>query len=218
MLAVTNVRSGTYEIGDQYRMEDRNRFHQYRLGNRFILFLSGLLVFTQTLNVIDKFRIAFLAFIFFGLAGGYISLRLEQTIKSNLKEDISDFIIDLDDNKEVLSLRVRSWLPNSVNTYIEKEVRFNQAVGFQAILEDNGTITVEIIVDPDFPGTPIFRSYDFHAIAELVILFQKVFSDLDKWFYKTITGEQWPTEHKTEFNEEMLVAKIPWEFHNFLAN
>ncbi|MHA2401788.1 MAG: hypothetical protein ACXADH_02260 [Candidatus Kariarchaeaceae archaeon] len=218
MLSVTNIKRGSYEVGDQYRTEDRNRFHQYRLGNRFILFLSALLVLTQTLNVIDKYRLAFLAFIFFGLTGMYLSLRLEQKIKLNLKEDLSGFVIDLGENKEVISLRVRKWLANSVNTHVEHEVRFNQAIGFQAILEDNGLVVVEIIVDPEFPGTKIFRSYDLHAIAELVVLFQKVFPELDKWFYKTTTGEVWHSEHKEEFDEEMLIAKVPWEFHDFFAN
>ena len=217
MLSVTNFKRGTYEVGDQYRTEDRNRFHQYRLGNRFILFLSGLLIITQTINVIDKFRLAFLAFIFFGLVGMYLSLKLEQKIKLNLKEDLSGFVIDLGENKEVQSLRARKWLSNSVNTYVEREVRFNQAIGFQAILEDNGMVAVEIIVDPDFPGTPIFRSYDFHAIAELVVLFQKIFPGLDKWFYKTTTGEVWDSKYKAELNEELLIAKVPWEFHDFFA-
>ncbi|MFV2016129.1 MAG: hypothetical protein ACC656_11910 [Candidatus Heimdallarchaeota archaeon] len=105
---------------------------------------------------------------------------------------------------------MRRWLKGKYSDFSEEEIRFNQAIGFQALLDENGDILVEVIVDPDFPGFPIFRTYDLATLAEFILLFQKTLPEMDKWYYKSANGEEWSSELKIELNQEMQLARVPW--------
>ncbi|MHA2250396.1 MAG: hypothetical protein ACXAD7_08535 [Candidatus Kariarchaeaceae archaeon] len=217
MLEVTELRIGSYEISDQFLNEDRDRFVQYRLGNKIIMGISIFLILSQFILLLGEFRWISIIALFFGVIGIIISLKIEMMIRHNLRQHLSGFVIEFDEERRLKDLHVREWKENSNDEYIEKSVRFNQAIGFQAILDDEGLINIEIIVDPDFPGTTIFQSYDFFTLAELLLLFQKTLPNKDKWFYKTIDGESWPEGYKQEFNEEVLVARTPWIIHDFFT-
>ena len=98
---------------------------------------------------------------------------------------------------------------------IEEEIRFNQAIGFQVLFTDEGDLIIEIIVDPNFPGTSIFRTYDFGTLAELILLFQKVRPEKDKWYYKLADGNDWDSEYKSELNYEIQIARVPWQIRKY---
>ncbi len=217
MLIVTELRIGTYEITDQYRSEDRDRYVKYRLGNWIFMGISTLIIISQLRPFFENFDLIPIFVILFGISGIGITLKLEMQIRDYLKEEITGVILGFDDEKALKSIIVRKWRENSNSEFTEQNIRFNQAIGFQVILEESGLITVEIIVDPEFPGTSIFQSYDFYTISEFVVLFQKGLPELDKWFYKTIIGEDWPNEYKKELTEDILVARVPWEIQKFFS-
>ena len=173
MLVVTELRIGSYEISDQFISEDRDRFIQYRLGNKIIMVVSIFLILSQFILLLSEFRWISIIALLFGVTGLLISIRIETMIKNNLRQTISGFVIGFNEERRLTDLHVREWKENANDEYFEKSVRFNQAIGFQAILDNEGLIKIEIIVDPDFPGTPIFQSYDFFTLAELLLLFQK---------------------------------------------
>ena len=59
-------------------------------------------------------------------------------------------------------------------------------------------------------GTGPAKTYDMTTLAEFILLFQKVLPDMDKWYYKSVEGEEWSSELKIELNQEMQLARVPW--------
>ncbi|OLS20127.1 MAG: hypothetical protein HeimC2_38720 [Candidatus Heimdallarchaeota archaeon LC_2] len=208
MLEVIEVREGNFEITDLFAYEDRKRIILYRQllqGSGFILVILLLLVFLMIKLIILKILFIIVLFVMIG-GSGYIIYRFSQ----QLTEDIIGFVIIFNEAKILQTIRVRRWIKGELDGFIEEEIRFNQAIGFQVILDDEGIFLVEIIVDPDFPGTSVFKTYDISTLVEFILLFQKIAPNMDKWFYKTIEGENWSNELEVELNNEIETSRIPW--------
>lgn len=208
MLEVVEVRDGNFEISDLYKDQDRKQiifYKQMLIGASIFLFLLSLMATRLT----DNFLLALFAILTFIALIGTSSYYAYQ-FHIQLTEEINGFVLIFNSIQQVSSLRVRRWLKGKFSDFSEEEIRFNQAIGFQAILDENGDILVEVIVDPNFPGSPIFKTYDIATLAEFIHLFQKVMPDMDKWYYKTSDGEEWESELKIELNQEMQLARVPW--------
>ncbi|MHA2028639.1 MAG: hypothetical protein ACW99A_06550 [Candidatus Kariarchaeaceae archaeon] len=208
MLEVIEVRDGNFEISDLFADQDRKQiiFYKQLLQGGAALLLILFLLIVRLAN--SPFLIIFVVLSFVTLIG--ISFYFVYKLYISLTEDISGFVLIFNSEKEVNAMRVRKWTKGKFHDYIEEEIRFNQAIGFQAIIDEDGDILIEIIVDPDYPGEAIFKTYDIATVAELILLFQKAMPKLDKWFYKTSNKDEWSSELKIELNQEIQLARVPW--------
>lgn len=208
MLEVIEVREGNFEITDIFSYEDRKRNILYKQLHQASIAIAIVFLILTIIFVNSIFLQIFLIIISLALMGvsGYMIF----TIIQNLTEDIVGFVIIFDEDKTLQHIHVRRWIRGQLDGFIEEEVRFNQAIGFQALMDDEGEFVVEIIVDPDFPGTSVFKTYDLSSLAEFIHLFQKIAPEMDKWYYKTIDGEPWEKEIKVELNNEIETSRIPW--------
>ncbi|MCE7737725.1 MAG: hypothetical protein GPJ54_22730 [Candidatus Heimdallarchaeota archaeon] len=208
MLEVAEVRDGNFEISDLFTDQDRKQIIFYKqLLQAFSIFLLilALIIIGQLDSLLIQILITLL---FLSIIGGVVYFAIQFHLQ--LTEEINGFVLIYDDNLQVNTLRVRRWLKGKYSDFSEEEIRFNQAIGFQALLNENGDIQVEVIVDPNFPGSPIFKTYDFATLAEFILLFQKAMPKLDKWYYKAEDGNEWSSELTIELNQELQLARVPW--------
>ncbi len=208
MLEVIEVREGNFEFSDIFSYEDRKRNVLYKQLYQLSIAI-GIILFIVTIVMVDSTFIKFfLAFFSLALIGvpGYMIFEIIQ----KMTDDIVGFVIIFDEAKTLEHIHVRRWLKGKLDGYTEEEIRFNQAIGFQALMDDEGEFIVEIIVDANFPGTSVFKTYDLSSLAEFILLFQKIAPDMDKWYYKTMDGKEWENEIKVELNNEIETSRIPW--------
>lgn len=208
MLEVVEVRDGNFEISDLFTDQDRKQiifYKQLLQGATGFLVILAFIVIIQSESLLIRVLIIV---VFIGLIGSSAYFAIQFHIQ--LTEEINGFVLIYDDNLQVSTLRVRRWLKGKYSDFSEEEIRFNQAIGFQALLNENGDIQVEVIVDPNFPGSPIFKTYDVATLAEFILLFQKAMPEMDRWYYKSEDGDEWSTELTNELNQEMQLARVPW--------
>lgn len=211
-MEILEVRQGQYEISDYFCNEDRNRTKLIQNAIRFMIPISIFLAFLS-IRISSLWLRILMIILFIAVSGGLIYLMY--LFKDKLPPLLNGFVVDFTPEKKVNSIRVREWLLGSNNEFQERDVRFNQAIGFLARIDENGDIWAEIIVDPEFPGTPIFHTYDMQSLAELNHLFQEILPDLDRWVYRNWKNEDWYPELKDDLNEAIQNTRVPWQIRKY---
>lgn len=213
MLDVLEVRNGTFELGDRFLNEDRNRTYFLISLSRFglaggtasiffTLFLRNVVTNIVSLSLAMTIIVIAMLSIILGLIGSY-------TLRFSLGDELNGLTIQFNEQQQLATIHTRTWVKSTKDEFIEQDVRFNQSIGFQAVLMEEGDIFIEIIVDPNFPGTTIFRTYDLRTLAEFILTFQKILPEMDKWYYKQEDGSDWTIDLKSELNDEIKDARVP---------
>lgn len=217
MLDIFSLREGEFEIVDLDYTESRARLIRifslikFGLGVDIVILIFAIL-FAYSIGTFSGWFILLIPILF-----AVVLLPSYRNIAEQLPSKVASLILQYNPSKELLSMLVRYWLKGKNDEFLEKHVRFNQAIGFKAIWFNDGLVKVDLLVDPNFPGTLIFETYDFFSLAELVILFEQALSKLDRWYYELEDGSEWSPDAKREINEEIQSAKIPWQIRDYFT-
>lgn len=215
MLEILSIKSGNFEINDPDKSDER--FLNY--------WLSRILSIVEIILVL-----AFIYFIYLDIRQGgfwliivtillFIAIILNIRITYNyfllLDEEIYGVILQFDENRKLISLTVRRWQNYYLNDFVDTDVRFNQAVGYKIIeLEDE--YEIQIIVDANFPGIAIFRTYDLYVVAEFVLMMREINPNQKELYFENLKGDTWSEESLEQFDKEFQVAKVPWSIKRYL--
>ena len=214
MIDVLIPQKGVFEISDQEMtsIRDSNILKYKKILASILLFSFSFLI-SITLGLLIIFWLYFLTLISVGSV--YLLFYRLQALKEDLNPAVGSFILIFDKNKKLINFRVRKWMKNSKDSFTEEEIRFNQSIGFKVIWKLDGLLELEIIVDPEFPGSLIFTTYDFYSLAEIIVLFQLCIPELDNWHYRIEDGAEWPLNQKKELNEDILATRVPWNVREY---
>lgn len=214
MLNVIILQEGVFEISDadlvgiRYRNFQRLNFLRTMM---YVLIVTALILLVLSL-VSSLFFILGLPVIGIGI---YFAFTPQDLLKESLDLKIGQVLLQYDKDKNLSDLRVRKWARAATDQYTEEKIRHNQAIGFRVKWDEEGLYTIELIVDRDFAGTPIFHTYDFQSIAECVVFFEVAMPGMTTWQYQLVDGSDWPQKEKDELNEEIQLARVPWQVRDF---
>ncbi len=199
MLDIIKLRNNKFEITDIEWVNYRKKLYYAKYYLNIIFYIVPiLLIFPLFYHKTVLLQI--LVIILLELIVYY----QKQRVDKKLPVELYGFIVELFGMK-LIDFKTLYWEKGEFTVYTEHNVRYNQAIGFRVIYHDDGLFVVEIIADISYPGSEIFKTYSMDSVAELVRVFEIIFSDKNLWFYVYEDGEEWSNEDHEEFN--LLVSK-----------
>ncbi|MCY3415029.1 MAG: hypothetical protein INQ03_25485 [Candidatus Heimdallarchaeota archaeon] len=199
MLEIQEPRRGVLEFKDSYIRKSRQR-RAFLISLLKYLFIITLIVLV--IGIFVSFPLPVILLLVLGLL---LFPVLYVKVRQSLIEEIQGFQISIDNNRVVTNMKVQTWIRYSASTYILDDVRYNQTVGFTAIMGNNGIIELVIIVDRNYPGEVIYRTSSVETLMELRKCFSLIFPDKTEWY----TEGEWMEEELELMEEEMSYQQIP---------
>ena len=217
MLDSYELKQGSFEIVDSQMVEIRSKRILYFRLIRFLLISLAVTSVTLISLIIITTDLIWFALLMFAAFFAVLAFRNLNRLTSQLTPQISGILLDYDQHKELQRFRVRRWMANKLDTYTEEEIRHNQAIGFRVRWFDSGYIEVEIIVDPEFPGTIIFQTFDFFVIAELFVFFAKAIPSHNTWVYVLEDDVPWDETNLVDLQDDIATARVPWNIREYFT-
>ncbi len=200
LLIVNETRNKELEFTDYMRNNSRSTlFKMYQITNKALkLSILSILFSLYFVILLDQY---FLMIFYLILIPLYF---YRKKFRSELTEDLMGFVITFDDNNKVRTFRTLTWIDGSQSEFLEDEIRFNQAIGFKVVSDENGIFQLAIIVDENYPGDVIFETMDIAVLAELKHSLNIIFPDKNVWF-----NDGWLEDDEIDFEEELTHSKVP---------
>ena len=209
MFEIIKLRENKFEVYD-------TKFRKMRKGNLMrkkadilgviFLLLSIIYIIYASTDFLD----GLVFFILLIISGPPLIFLDRKSVNKALKDNVASIILEYDNKKKLINFKIRIWRENKFEEYIEKEIRYNQAIGFQFVWFDNGKINIEIMVDFDYEGTLIFQTFDFNLLADFQKFIEIAIPKMNKFNYKLEDGENWDNESINELLELKNETRAHW--------